>query len=35
MEEDEKAIHEHIENERFYQFATPREGIFSQPKEEK
>ena len=27
MEEDEKEIHEHIENERFYQFATPRKGI--------
>ena len=28
-------IHEHIENERFYQFATPRKGIFAEtPKPE-
>ena len=36
MEQDEKAIHEHIENsERFYEYATPRKGIFAEkPKSE-
>ena len=29
MEEDEKAIHDHLENDHgFYQYATPRNGIF-------
>ena len=28
LDEDEKDIHDHIESERFYQFATPRKGIF-------
>ena len=27
LDEDEKDIHDHIESERFYQFATPRKGI--------
>ena len=36
MEQDEKEIHEHIENsERFYEYATPRKGIFAEkPKSE-
>ncbi len=35
MEQDEKEIHEHIENsERFYEYATPRQGIFPAPKPE-
>ena len=29
LDEDEKDIHDHIESERFYQFATPRKGIFA------
>ena len=35
LDEDEKDIHDHIESERFYQFATPRKGIFAdEPKSE-
>ena len=29
LDEDEKYIHDHIQSERFYQFATPRKGIFA------
>ena len=35
LDEDEKDIHDHIESERFYQFSTPRKGIFAdEPKSE-
>ena len=35
LDEDEKDIHDHIESERFYQFATPRKCIFAdEPKSE-
>lgn len=36
MEEDEKEIHEHLENtDRYYEYATPRRGIFPEKSEEK
>ena len=34
MDQDEKAIREHIDSERFYEYATPRNGIFEKPKSE-
>ena len=34
MERDEAQVHDHFENERFYQFATPRKGIFAESKKE-